>query len=80
MKNAMSNILEKVISQYSDIAIGMDVCNEILNDQGNLDDQNPWLPKLGDNWVHGAFEAAKSIRDKYNKDMLLFSKPHFLDS
>ncbi|PLW21063.1 hypothetical protein PCANC_07303 [Puccinia coronata f. sp. avenae] len=80
MKNAMSNILEKVISQYSDLAIGMDVCNEILNDQGNLDDQNPWLPKLGDNWVYGAFDAAKSIRDKYNKDMLLFINDFSIES
>ncbi|PLW28213.1 hypothetical protein PCASD_25199 [Puccinia coronata f. sp. avenae] len=80
MKNAMSNILEKVISQYPDLAIGMDVCNEILNDQGNLDDQNPWLPKLGDNWVYGAFDAAKSIRDKYNKDMLLFINDFSIES
>lgn len=72
MQKAMTNILEQVIKRYAGRAIGMDVCNEILNDQGNLDD-NPWKKTLGDSWVDFAYTVAKRFRDQYNKNMLLFS-------
>ncbi|KNZ63079.1 glycosyl hydrolase family 10 protein, partial [Puccinia sorghi] len=61
------------------LAIGMDVCNEILNDQGNLDD-NPWKKILGDSWVDFAYTVAKRFRDRHNKNMLLFINDFSIES
>ncbi|KNZ55027.1 glycosyl hydrolase family 10 protein [Puccinia sorghi] len=72
LQKAMTNILEQVVRRYASRAIGIDVCNEILNDQGNLDD-NPWKKTLGDSWVDFAYTVAKRFRDRHNKNMLLFS-------
>ncbi|KAI9622807.1 hypothetical protein H4Q26_015091 [Puccinia striiformis f. sp. tritici PST-130] len=51
----------QVIQRYGDRAIAIDVCNEILSDQGGLDN-NVWLQKLGPNWVKETYKfAAESM-------------------
>jgi GH35 family endo-1,4-beta-xylanase len=69
----MDNILGIVIKRYGPKATAMDVCNEILDDNGKPDNL-PFKRILGDNWYEEAFQMAKKYRDQYAPQMLLFSK------
>ncbi|WAR56372.1 hypothetical protein PtB15_7B220 [Puccinia triticina] len=72
LEKKMNAILEKVISQYGPQAIGADIVNEILDDQGALAKDNPWYKALGDKWLTKVFTHAKQVRDKSAPGMLLF--------
>ncbi|KAI7955700.1 hypothetical protein MJO29_007099 [Puccinia striiformis f. sp. tritici] len=71
LKKMMEALMGQVIQRYGDRAIAIDVCNEILSDQGGLDN-NVWLQKLGPNWVKETYKFAAEVRNKYAKNMLLY--------
>ncbi|EFP86805.1 uncharacterized protein PGTG_13187 [Puccinia graminis f. sp. tritici CRL 75-36-700-3] len=71
MRQRMSMILEFVIKNYGRNAIAMDVCNEILDKNGNPDNL-PWKRIMGNKWYEEAFRMAKQFRDQYAPQMLLF--------
>ncbi|KAA1125834.1 hypothetical protein PGTUg99_005307 [Puccinia graminis f. sp. tritici] len=50
----------------------MDVCNEILDNNGNLYNL-PFKQVLGDNWYEEVFQMAKKYHDQYAPQMFLFS-------
>ena len=64
--------IDAVIERYDDRAIGYDVVNEAITDDGSVDDifkENLWYPAIPD-YVDQAFIAAK--RAKGDSDSLLF--------
>ncbi|KAA1067216.1 hypothetical protein PGT21_011375 [Puccinia graminis f. sp. tritici] len=71
LRMKMDNILGIVIKRYGPKAVAMDVCNEILDNNGNPDNL-PFKRILGDNWYEEAFQMAKKYRDQYAPQMLLF--------
>ncbi|KAH9460726.1 hypothetical protein Pst134EA_007822 [Puccinia striiformis f. sp. tritici] len=71
VKSAMVNILDKVIQRYSERAIAIDVCNEILEDSGTLRN-TVWVQKLTQTYVEFVYTTARQLATKYNKNLQLY--------
>lgn len=79
LKDAMFEIMRRVIQRYSEKAIAIDVCNEIIDDDGNLRDL-PWKRLLGPEYVEMVYSKAREYAGQYNKKMLLFINDYGIES
>ncbi|KAA1077864.1 hypothetical protein PGT21_022456 [Puccinia graminis f. sp. tritici] len=79
LEQKMVAVLQQVISKYGKKATGMDVCNEVINESGQLDN-GPWKNAIGDGWLQGAYQHAKIFRDQYAPNMLLFINDYNIES
>lgn len=79
LANAMLGILQKVIQRYSARAIGIDVCNEIIDDDGNLR-QTPWMKTLGPGFVEMVYSKAREFADQYNKNLMIYINDYGIET
>lgn len=64
LTETLTDHIKTVSERYSDIVYAWDVVNEAVNDHhegGTLRTNTPYLPILGDDYLHSAFKLAKSL-------------------
>ncbi|CAH7683950.1 family 10 glycoside hydrolase, partial [Phakopsora pachyrhizi] len=70
--------IETVMERYASKLISMDVCNEIIADDGSLR-QNIWMKKIGEDYITQVFQMARKASQKYNPKLKLYINDYSIE-
>ncbi|CAH7683598.1 glycoside hydrolase superfamily [Phakopsora pachyrhizi] len=65
--------VEVIMERYASRMTSMDVCNEIIGDDGSLR-QNIWMQKIGEDYIAQVFKIAREASQKYNPQLKLYGE------
>ncbi|KAI8447232.1 family 10 glycoside hydrolase, partial [Phakopsora pachyrhizi] len=70
--------VEVIMERYASRMTSMDVCNEIIGDDGSLR-QNIWMQKIGEDYIAQVFKIAREASQKYNPQLKLYVNDYSIE-